>query len=151
MGFIASEFTCSICGHKLRPRSLCKHQKGKIYDGEICFHICNKIDEFLEVSIVDNPMQKCCIPMIDYDYSLVKYAVDRLYSPFDGWFYHKTKMKVERTKFHSVLPEALCPCHEHNKRFGECCFSKSQIEIPHVDFYFEKTFDESLPKFIFPY
>lgn len=151
MGFIASKFTCSICGHELRPRSLCNHRKGKIYDGELCFHICNQMDDILEVSIVDNPMQKCCIPMIDYDYSLVQYAVDRLYSPFDGWSYYKTKIKVERSKFHSVPPEDLCPCRENNKRFEECCFFKSQIEIPHIDFYFEKPFDESLPKFAFPY
>lgn len=150
MGFIASDFHCSICGHLLRPRNQCVHKKGKIYDGELCIHICSKIDDILEVSFVKNPMQKCCIIIKDYDYSLLQSLIQRLNSPFDGWYYFKTKIQVQRDNFNEVCESSPCPCQQNDKNFKDCCFNKSEIEIPHIEFILEKTFSEELPDLILP-
>ena len=151
MGFIARDFSCSICSKILTPRNQCIHKKGKVYDGELCLHICNKIDDIKEVSFVKNPMQKACIPLLDYDYSLVRFTSERLESPFDGWAFNKTKSKVSRDKFVNVKPDSVCPCREGNKNFINCCYDKSFINIPHIDIIFDKGFSPSLQNNYFPY
>lgn len=77
MGFIMRGGVCSICGEKLE---ICPHIEEKIYMGRVCkrIHIEDAvIDHF---AIVENPMDRRCIPVEFefepgkvYDYITLKY------------------------------------------------------------------------------
>lgn len=138
MGFTVKRYICSICAHVIRPRSRCIHEKGKVYNGELCFHIGDGIHDIKEISIVNNPMQKSCIALIDYDYSIVDFVSERLESPFDYWKPFKTKKLIDRAEFNEIDENDLCPCQENRKLFKECCFNKEEIEFPHIDIAFRK-------------
>lgn len=73
-GFTVGYYSCSICGHKIRPRSRCGHVKGKIYNGELCVHEAHDM-EFREVSLVTNPVQKYSVVHYDetLDFPLINY------------------------------------------------------------------------------
>ena len=51
-----SERRCSICNRSLKC-SFCKHIKGKYYDGQLCFHYLEKVDNVFGVSLIDNGPQ----------------------------------------------------------------------------------------------
>ncbi|MGN1222124.1 MAG: hypothetical protein ACI4TT_02715 [Christensenellales bacterium] len=55
-----SKITCSIC-HKDILDPLCTHRKGKLYWGEMCSEIVNKVERVDAVAIVKNPYDKRCI------------------------------------------------------------------------------------------
>ncbi|WP_250602753.1 zinc chelation protein SecC, partial [Acinetobacter pittii] len=144
MGFTVKYYLCSICSEVVKPRNRCKHKKGMLYNGELCFHIGGEIEEIKEISIVKTPMQKICIPHIDYDYSIVDYVSERLQHPFDGWEPFKSKITLNRSEFNHLSEGAICPCQEEMVLFKDCCFNKDKIEIPHLDIIFEKNFSPEL-------
>lgn len=149
-GFIVGYYTCSICNTKIRPRNSCEHKKKKLYGGEICFHVGHEL-EFLEISIVSNPVQKYSLPLIDYDYTVINYVIDRLANPFEAWQPIVTTKTYPRNMFNSVLEEKNCPCKKSDKTFGECCSEKKQIEIPHIEIVFAKTLVQEQCCEVFPY
>ena len=53
----ANQSNCSICGTD-RKRGTCKHQRGQIYDGKLCYFILNDISDAYEWSFVAIPSQK---------------------------------------------------------------------------------------------
>lgn len=144
MGFTVKYYLCSICSEVIRPRNSCKHKKGMLYNGELCFHIGGEIEEIKEISVVKTPMQKTCIPLIDYDYSIVDYVSDRLQQPFDGWRVVKSKRILNRSEFNHLNGDAICPCQEELTLFKDCCFDKDEIELPHLDIFFEKSLSPEL-------
>jgi hypothetical protein len=142
-GFNVGYYTCSICGHKIRPRSKCEHKKGKIYNGELCLHMGHDL-EFKEISLVTNPVQKYSVVHYDetLDFSLLIYLSKFLDNAFEDWDLNWTTMKYPIEKFSSVEPSDVCPCKSGDD-FESCCMKKDEVEIPHVDFIFFKPIDVS--------
>lgn len=150
-GFTVGYYTCSICDHKIRPRSRCEHKKGKVYNGELCLHVAHDI-EFLEISIVSKPVQKYSVMHNDetLDFSLLEYLFDILDSSFEEWDLNWTKMKFPSERFSSIGRKDKCPC-KSDKTFEDCCINKTEIEIPHVDFIFSKPLPVEKEVIKFPY
>ncbi|WP_394221330.1 SEC-C metal-binding domain-containing protein [Alteromonas gracilis] len=150
-GFTVGHYTCSICDHKVRPRSRCSHIKGKIYNGELCLHVAHDI-EFLEISIVTKPVQKYSVVHNDetLDFSLINYLSDFLDNAFENWEAHWTRKSFPIKRFSKVARNSGCPC-KSGRKFKECCFNEKEISIPHVDFQFFKELSDVKAKARFPY
>ncbi|WP_198920011.1 zinc chelation protein SecC [Pseudomonas chlororaphis] len=136
-GFTVGYYTCSICNHKIRPRSRCAHVKGKIYSGELCLHRGHDL-EFKEISIVSKPVQKYSVVHDDrtLDFSILEYLMSALDDGFEGWDMIHTTMSFPIERFNRVEPNHECPCRS-GAQFGVCCADKKEIEIPHIAFALE--------------
>lgn len=150
-GMVVGYYTCSICNHKIRPRSRCQHVKGRIYNGELCTHQAHNL-EVREISIVTNPVQKYSVAHNDetLDFSLLEYLCSHIKSPFDEWEAHWATKRFPRARFDSVSEGHKCPC-QSGKKFGKCCADKLEVEIPHVDFEFRNGLNENAKAERFPY
>lgn len=150
-GFKVSYYSCSICSHKVRPRSRCEHIKGKVYNGELCVHEAHDM-EFLEISIVNKPVQKYSVMHDDstLDFTLIERLVSYLDHAFEDWDLNWTKMKFPIERFSSVLKDDKCPC-KSEETFGACCMGKKYVEIPHIDFFFSKPLPSDAETITFPY
>jgi hypothetical protein len=91
--FVVHEKKCSICGQVVSISNPCKHRKGEIYNGEMCVHEITNA-EFLELSLVTNPLQKYSVVFLSdengdkkdhYDYRVVKKYISDLSDPFTEW------------------------------------------------------------------
>jgi hypothetical protein len=144
-------YTCSICGHKIRPRSRCLHVRGQIYNGELCSHQAHDL-EIREISIVTKPVQKYSVMHDDetLDFSLLEYLCSHINSPFDEWEAHWTTRKFPRARFKAVTEDQKCPC-QGGGFFGQCCSEKTEIEIPHVDFALKNGLNKQAEVEKFPY
>ena len=149
--FIVGYYTCSICDHKIRPRSRCKHVKGKVYNGELCVHVAHDL-EFRELSIVTNPVQKYSVMHNDetLDFSLIKYLSGILEHAFEEWDFNWTKKSFPIGRFSKIDPNNECPCKSGNK-FTDCCLYKEEVEIPHIDFILNKEIPMDKAGIKFPY
>ncbi|MEQ8485881.1 MAG: hypothetical protein RIB46_16095 [Pseudomonadales bacterium] len=140
-------YECSICGHKIRPRSRCTHQKGRVYLGELCVHVARDV-QLGEISLVTNPVQKYSVLHNDetLDFSLISHLREMLDHPFEPWDLNWTTKKFPRERFSAVTGDAACPC-KSGKAFGDCCIDQPEVEIPHVDFLLSKqvTVKEQFP------
>lgn len=144
---------CSTCGATVKPRSQCGHKKGEIYNGEICTHMVTKCD-VISISIVDDPVQKYSVaflsskengePVDHYDYSNLKFIIDRLESPYHKWEHEVTQRIIKRGDANHLDLGSKCPCLS-GKCFGECCASKDELLIPHLQITFHVTSAASLP------
>ncbi len=149
--FTVEYYTCSICGHKIRPRSRCSHVKGRIYNGDLCVHMAHGMS-IKEVSLVSKPVQKYSVIHNDetLDFSLVDYLADLLENPFEDWDIVWTRMSFPIEMFSQLNPSAECPC-KSGKNFEACCIKKQEVSIPHVDFVLSKKIPEGKAEIYFPY
>lgn len=139
---LKSEMTCSICEKRINIRNPCGHEVGEVYNGEMCYKIITK-SEFLGVAMVENPSQNYSVPFIidnktgekidQYDYSVVKYLMKRLQSPFDSWDVAFKKKRHTHSKFNTFGRNDKCPCGSKNK-YKKCCLNKDGVLMPHVEF-----------------
>ncbi|MEE1982753.1 hypothetical protein [Shewanella xiamenensis] len=143
--------SCSICGHKVRPRSRCEHKKGKVYNGELCLHKVHEI-EILGISFVTKPVQKYSVMHDDstLDFTLIERLVSNLDDAFEDWNINWTKMKFPIERFSRVSKDDPCPC-KSGDIFGACCMCKNEVEIPHLDFFFSKPLPSDAETIRFPY
>jgi hypothetical protein len=150
-GFKVGYYTCSICDHKVRPRSRCEHKKGKVYNGEVCLHVVHDI-EMLEISIVTKPVQKYSVMHDDstLDFTLLNSLFKYLNNAFEYWDLDRTTRKFPIDRFGSVAESENCPC-QSEKTFQDCCIEKEEIEIPHIDFMFSKSLPKESKIITFPY
>lgn len=144
---------CSICGLDVNPWSKCSHISGKVYTGKFCYRIVKEMS-FLGISLVHTPVQKYSVAFTSdeegntvdhYDYSIVKFAADRLQSAFDTWSYYWTTAHHPHSLFSDIKPTDGCPC-ESGREYRKCCLMKPGVVRPHIEFEFEKPFSSSLPK-----
>lgn len=144
---------CSICGGKVSLRNPCGHEKGEIYDGEVCHYRVVEC-EFLGLSAVTNPVQKYSVAFTasedgsgsrdQYDYAIVKFAIDRLSSPYHAWWQEDQVRTVPISALAHVSTESRCPCGAGND-FGGCCASKPEVIVPHCQFVFSVPPPSDLP------
>lgn len=149
-GFTVNYYTCSICDKKIRLRSRCAHEKGKLYNGKICLHVAHGMS-FLEVSIVKNPVQKYSVLNPDgHDYGMLKYIVDRLKTPFSNWDITQTIKRVPRKKIKHLKEDDYCPCESENY-FKDCCWDKEYLTVPHTLIGFDEEPPSHLQHDLFTY
>jgi hypothetical protein len=142
--FLKKRVECGICGAKVSLRNPCGHEKGQIYDGELCSHKITQ-GEFLSLSFVEKPVQKYSVAFLGskdgsgspdhHDYKVVKYAIDRLASPYHGWRTQNETRTIPQSSLSHYLIDAHCPCGSGNE-FSACCASKPQVVVPHLQFIF---------------
>jgi len=136
--FISPGFTgkrrCSICNEMITPRNCCEHENGEIYDGEMCSKIVTDMN-ILEVSIVDNPVQKYSVINAEkHNHELLKYLIKKFSSPWELWDYKISKKLV--SKYSKIGRNELCPC-ESGLKFKKCCLNEKK-EIDHYTFMLNK-------------
>lgn len=146
---LISEKTCSICKQVTSIRKPC-HRVGEIYAGELCYRTVTKV-EFLGTATTKNPVQKYSVIFLPdpvtggfkdtYNYTAVRYLIDRLQSPFDGWSFVKTKTRHPHSRYSDVGRNDRCPC-ESGKKYKKCCLSEVGVLRPHIQF----TFSNPPPK-----
>jgi hypothetical protein len=139
------EKTCSICNKPVSLRNHCGHEVGEIYNGEMCCRIISKV-EFLGTATVSSPVQKYSVPFIvdpktgqqrdHYNYTLVKYAAQRIEDPFLGWSCTWTKRRHPHSRYRHVGRNDKCPC-ESGKKYKHCCLKEEGVLRPHVEFDFQ--------------
>lgn len=143
--FVKLEKRCSICDEVVTIRKPCGHRVGEIYDGEICGRVVTKV-KAIGLAMVERPLQKYSVMFLSdprggasidhYDYAVVKYLIERLASPFDGWDFAWTKRRHSHSRFRDVGRNRPCPC-ESGKKYKRCCLSEDGVLRPHCQFTFD--------------
>lgn len=136
---------CNICNKEVLIRNPCGHKVGKLYQGEMCIRIVEEA-KLLSIAAVKNPVQKYSVAFsIDpetgqsvdqYNYSRVKWVIERLQSPFDSWRTDWTKIRHPHDYFKDVNSADKCPCGS-GKSYFMCCLKKSGVLRPHCNIFFE--------------
>ncbi|MEI1276780.1 hypothetical protein V6Z05_00490 [Leptospira venezuelensis] len=136
---------CNICNGIVSIRTPCGHEVGQLYNGEMCIRIIEDA-KMLGISVVEEPVQKYSVPFLvdpdtnqrvdQYDYSLVKWVVERLQFPFDNWQTKWSKIRHPHTFFKDRKSGDACPCGS-KKSYYLCCLRKKGVLRPHCDFFFE--------------
>jgi hypothetical protein len=143
---------CGICDAVVRPRASCGHRKHEIYDGKLCTHKVVDV-QMLAISIVTNPVQKYSVAfsniygedVIDgHDYSSVKYAADRVTSPWHGWSSFLAQRELQASDVAHIQATEPCPCYSE-KAFGDCCHGKGTLLVPHRQYMFREPTPPGLP------
>ena len=129
------EVRCSVCQGKRTLRDDCGHEIGEIYDGAICANVVTKF-RILHISIVDSPAQKYSViwPDDEIQFITLKYLVDELLSPWDGWTYQKEIRRCHHPAFKNVGHSDLCPCGS-DLIYSCCCMNRDTVpDFPHFQF-----------------
>lgn len=155
---LEKKIECSICHQRVSIRNPCGHMPGEIYDGEMCHRIINEV-QILEVSVVENPVQKYSVMFLSqgeeghtdhYDYSVLEYPLQALSNPFHRWTFRKTKNRHPHRLFRHVGPTEPCPC-ESRLSYRECCLKHEGVLRPHIEFFFENAPPPNLPPIVYPH
>lgn len=141
--FLHKRVECSICGEVQNPWSNCTHEAGRVYGGRECIHIVKGV-EILGIAMVSKPVQKYSVaithgddgePIDHYDYTVVKFVMDRLQSPFHSWEAEWT-LAYHPHELYSELSKAdPCPCGS-GRIYNDCCMKKDGVVRPHLDVHF---------------
>ena len=153
---LEKKVSCSICNKVITPRSNCGHILGNIYHGKMC--CINVIEmEFISISAVEDPVQKYSVAFLcdpdtnekidHYDYSNIKFVADRVSSPFHGWKPEATTRIIDITEVSHINPLVMCPCFS-GKAFGECCYNKTTLVVPHLQIQLSVKPEDYLPELI---
>ena len=144
---------CSICGARVSPRSNCRHEKFKIYLGELCHHRVTEVD-VLGISLVENPVQRYSVAFLSaskdsesidhYNYGNIKFVVERLDSAFHGWNSYLTTRTIAAAEVAHLDSLHPCPCLS-GKHFGDCCKGQSELTVPHLQIEFYVRPSKNLP------
>lgn len=140
---IENEKVCSICEEPILPRNPCPHKLGNIYQGEMCGRIVKK-PQLVGMSFVRDPVQKYSVPFMSengetkdhYDYSVIRYLIQRLDSPFHKWNVEMTTAIHPHTRFKHLSVNDKCPCASGIK-YKKCCLKKEGVLMPHIQISFE--------------
>jgi len=153
------ELLCSVCEKKISPRNHCSHVAGEIYNGEICNRIV-KSANILALSATENPRNKYAVMFLtdsktgeqidQFDYSLLKYLMGILITPFNEWSYLKTKVRHPHSKFKNVGRNDQCPC-ESGKKYKKCCLNEIGVLKDHVEFQIHHDVPNNIPKISYNY
>ncbi len=131
------DIRCSICDTKITLRGGCDHEKGEIYDGEMCAWVITRA-RLLHVSLVDKPAHRYAMVFPngndDTRFYIVKSVVNVVASPWHGWRYRKEERRQHHPVFKDAGRDEPCPCGS-NLDFNSCCLNKETV-FPHFQFTF---------------
>lgn len=141
---LIKEIKCGICDQPINLRNHCEHRVGEIYNGELCTRLLNEC-EVLGISLVYSPVQKYSVVFINdpetgqtidqYDYSFVRWIIDRLQSPFHNWDMSLTKKRHPHSRYSHIGKNDECPC-ESGEKYKDCCLLKEGVLRPHYQITF---------------
>lgn len=117
---------CTICGEEMTPRGGCDHRVHNLYEGRMCARIVKDLD-ILEVSLVERPVNKYAVAFpqgVPYNYGAVKYVVEGLRSPWDGWSYERMLRDTEDALYPDANRNDRCPCGSR-KKYKRCCIGRT--------------------------
>lgn len=149
---IVGHETCSICQQKINPWRFCGHRVGRVYKGRLCYREAHDI-EFISISLVTKPVQKYSVGFMQdengntidhYDYSMVKFVIDRLRSPTDGFSTEWRSAYHPHELFSHISMKDSCPCGS-GIVYGDCCRERPGVIRPHLQIWFEKDPPLDLP------
>ena len=150
---LEKKIQCSICDAIITPRKRCEHIQGEIYNGEMC---CRRITdgEFLGLAVVENSVAFRTSEKGEqedhYDYSLLKYLIPRLKSPFEFWNVELSKRRHPHSNFNFLGRNDKCPCGS-GKKYKKCCLPESGVLMPHAEFILENMKPEDIGKIEYTY
>jgi hypothetical protein len=161
--FLSPEFAikkaaCGVCGIAMDPWSPCIHEVGRVYRGQPCTR--RILDaQVLSISLVTDPVQKYSVPFIrseggaekvdHYDYSVLKFAVDRLASSVSRWSVRWMEVYRSHELYRHVASSDSCPCGS-GRPYNSCCVQRPGVLAAHLEFDFVDPPDPGLPKFQLP-
>lgn len=134
---------CSICERSSFDPE-CDHIPGELYWGEMATNVIVDLKGLDHIALVPNPADKGCIIDIKYDkncpeespfknvYAFIKHSK----RPLRNLKIQKTEKEVPRSKFENKSKTWPCPCGSEIP-FGECCYDKEVIKIPHINISFD--------------
>ncbi|MBS3827429.1 SecC motif-containing protein [Proteus mirabilis] len=132
---IIHEIQCSICH---TPRSFfddCMHEKGKLYNGQLCYDNVTKF-EIISYDIVSTPVNKFSVFFSESgdnnNYELLDLVLNYIKST------HQIFSVRLSNRFHDyhngiLSPDIPCPCNRSIKMYKDCCLKRKYICIQHVD------------------
>jgi hypothetical protein len=152
--FVIEEEACSICDTSMSPWSSCTHKRGRVYGGRECYRIVRKCD-LLAMALVREPVQKYSVARItsqdnngkeidQFDYSVVKYVLRGITSPFSRWNAMWTKALHPHDLFVNRSHDGPCPC-ESGRIYRDCCLNRRGVIRPHLQVTFAKPPAGNLP------
>ena len=121
---------CSICGNYNTIRSHCGHEIGKLYCGQICQKIVEKID-LKAISIVRNPMDKYCVLTPqgkDWNYTMVEMVINKMITPYEE--IRVEIKKILKPQYKNLGRNDKCACGS-NIKYKKCCFGTSKELMDH--------------------
>lgn len=155
--YVKKKVLCSICRKAISIRNPCGHIVGEIYNGEQCGREVVEA-ELLEISATTEPSQKYSVGFIvdsetgektdHYNYSLVKYVISGLRSPFDGWDVTWMNKRHPHVRYVHVNPAEACPCESGNK-YSDCCLPTDGVLRPHAQISFWIPPPADLPSLVY--
>ena len=148
--FLKKRVECSICRQVITPWEHCDHEHGKIYQGEMCGSVIVEA-ELIGSSTVTSPRHKYAVnrgKSMNYDYSVVKYVIDALHSPFDEWNVEWTTLDRPQSHFTHIGRNGKCPCRS-GKKFKLCCRNNARVDVPHLALHLSKPPNPDLPKIVY--
>ncbi|MDL5166678.1 SecC motif-containing protein [Proteus faecis] len=135
---IIHELQCSICHTQRSFLDNCIHEKGKLYNGQVCYDEVTKF-EIITFDIVSTPVHK-------YSVLFPKSGDNNNYQYLDLVLnYVKSTHQIFSVRLlnrffdnhHGILsPDAPCPCNRSMKLYKDCCLKRKYIYIQHVDLSF---------------
>lgn len=137
IGAVVDHFECSICGKDIDSME-CIHRKGALYSGEVAVAIARNITKLDHVSIVEHPVDKCCVPKYEDDdpqFNVLRYFSELLTSnklkPLSfGELEHSTRI-IANPEYIKLGRNDPCFCGSKAK-FKNCCIEKRNIEGGHI-------------------
>lgn len=121
---------CSICGKKNTIRNSCNHKPGKLYMGELCLKIIDKID-IKAFAIVKNPHDKYTFIKPadkDFNYIMLETLMKYIIGPFDDFVVDETPVKLP--EYRKLGRNDKCVCGS-NKKYKHCCLNTSKELTTH--------------------
>ena len=112
----------------------------------MCGRVITK-SEFLEISVVRNPVQKYSVALGQpYNYGAIHYVINGLASPWHAWEYQRSKVETGDSLYAGISRNDPCPCGSGMK-FKRCCIDKTKTR-DHFEIYFSAPPPSTLPRFL---
>lgn len=132
---IIHEIQCSICHTPRCFLNDCIHEKGKLYNGQLC---CDEVTNFeiITYDIVSTPVHKYSVLFLENTDNNNYQAIDLVLNYIKSTHQIFSVRLLERffDKHHGILsPDMPCPCNRSMKFYKDCCLKRKYICIQHIE------------------
>lgn len=123
------EEKCSICGKKITLRNTCNHKVGKLYMGEMCYRIIERLD-LKAIALVTNPFDKYAVLTPadkEYNYYALEELKRNILGPYEKIDVIETM--ILKPQYKGVGRNEKCPCGSGLK-YKKCCLgTKKELMV----------------------